>query len=157
MENLKAVVVILICSIIFCTFIYGVGRSYWSWYLLRTKKAVNLSYGFGEQSMKGLLSLYAFTTSVTIYAIQSIDISDYLGQYKFLLILVNFLILTYLFFRNDWFRNSVVMPIWNGISKNWSCWLINRKKCALLLFAWTQKPVLTPRTFYLTWVRHKVA
>lgn len=115
MGNFKVGAVIIVCLIVLCLFIYGVGRSAWSWYLLRTKKGVNLTCGFGEQSLAGLLTLYSGSLSLDVFVLKT---SDVLGEYEFSLILASGVILTYLFFGNDWFRNSVAMNVLNRIKRN---------------------------------------
>lgn len=73
---------------------------------LRSRQGgVNATVVRGEQSMNALYVLYGFST-VAIGLV--VDVAEHPQGHKAALILIDYVILTYLFFFNGWFCNRVV-------------------------------------------------
>jgi hypothetical protein len=71
--------------------------------------------GRGEQSMNTLYTIYGITTVFYTLAIQ---LAKAFKGNKVLLFILNYFALTYLFFFNVWFRNSIFFPLLLIISKS---------------------------------------
>ncbi|MCJ7650209.1 MAG: hypothetical protein MUP85_16495 [Candidatus Lokiarchaeota archaeon] len=69
----------------------------------------------GDHSMNMLYIMYG---TVTIVFALIVQVSEAFEGYKVLLIVINYLILTYLFFYNSWLRNRILLPIMFGIKKD---------------------------------------
>lgn len=85
--------------------------------LLRIRRgASNLTVTRGERSMNGLFTAYGITTLVCSI---SVDVSSgFMDGHKTALVLLNYAMLTYLFFFNSWFRNRLVYTTMNKITKD---------------------------------------
>ena len=69
----------------------------------------------GDQSMGTLYTMYGVAT---VIATLTIDVAEAFKGYKSILILFNYLIITYLFFYSSWFRNVVFFPEINRIKED---------------------------------------
>jgi hypothetical protein len=67
------------------------------------------------QSMTFLFTVYGVTTLIYTLAVQAAD--AFKGN-KVLIIILNYVALTYLFFFNPWFRNSILFPLFLRISRD---------------------------------------
>jgi len=76
--------------------------------------SADLSIHRGEQSMN---AIYVFYGASTVIFSLAIECSDCLVGFKSALILIDFSILSYLFYFNSWFRNSFLFPVIEKMKK----------------------------------------
>jgi len=69
----------------------------------------------GDHSMNFLYITYG--TATIVFAL-SVQVSEAFEGYKVLLVVFNYLALTYLFFINPWLRNRILFPIMLRIEKD---------------------------------------
>lgn len=69
----------------------------------------------GEKSMNFLYVSYGVVTIVYSLAI---DVSECALGHKTTLIILDYIVITYLFFFNSWFRNSIVLKVLTGLEKD---------------------------------------
>ena len=69
----------------------------------------------GDHSMNFLYIMYG--TATIVFAL-SVQVSEAFKGYKVLLVVFNYLALTYLFFFNSWLRNRILFPIMLRIEKD---------------------------------------
>ena len=81
----------------------------------RRKGGVSLTVKRGDHSMNFLYIMYG---TVTIVFALSVQVSEVFKGYKMLLVVLNYLALTYLFFFNSWLRNRILLPIMLSIEKD---------------------------------------
>lgn len=86
-------------------FAVSVVRTLQDWLHLQ-REGLAIEFKRGEQSMTSLYVLYGFATVALTLAVQ---VSECFQGNKCTIIILDYLLLTYLFFFNSWFRNSVVM------------------------------------------------
>ncbi len=67
--------------------------------------AAHLTVTRGEKSMNALYVMYGVAT--VVYSL-AVDVADFAQGHKTTIIVFDYVVLTYLFFFNSWFRNSVV-------------------------------------------------
>jgi hypothetical protein len=77
---------------------------------LRLRKATEASVDVrrGEQSMNSLYVIYGIVTVVYSLLVQ---VAEAFEGHKALLIALNYVALTYLFFFSSWFRNKIFFPV----------------------------------------------
>lgn len=73
---------------------------------------VDLTVKRGELSMSALYVMYGIAT--VVYSLIAQVASGIEGQ-RVLILALNYLLLTYLFFFSQWFRNSLFFPILNRV------------------------------------------
>ena len=81
----------------------------------RRKGGVSLTVKRGDHSMNFLYIMYG---TVTIVFALIVQVSEAFKDYKVLLVVFNYLALTYLFFFNPWLRNRMLLPIMLRIEKD---------------------------------------
>ena len=69
----------------------------------------------GDKSMNALYTVYAAAMASFLVLI---DKASGIDGNKVVLIVIDFLCLTYLFFFSTWFRNSVFMPLWRRVQRD---------------------------------------
>jgi hypothetical protein len=69
----------------------------------------------GDQSMNGLYAMYGVATVVFALAVQ---VSNAATDYKVGIIVMDYAVLSYLFFFNSWFRNSIVFRILQRVRRD---------------------------------------
>ena len=84
-------------------------------WIKRGRGSISLTVTRGEHSMNMLFIMYGTVTLVFALIVQ---VAEAFKDYKALLIVINYLILTYLFFYNSWLRNRILLPIMFGIKKD---------------------------------------
>ncbi len=88
----------------------------WSfWATWRESGKIKLTVTRGEESMNALYVMYGVATVVFALVVQ---VADTAHGYKAALIVVDYLVLTYLFFFSSRFRNLVVFRTFNRIKKD---------------------------------------
>jgi len=68
----------------------------------------------GKESMNNLYTVYLATMASALVIIDNVSGVD---GHKVFFIFIDFLCITYVFFFNDWFRNSLFFPIKNQMRK----------------------------------------
>jgi len=81
----------------------------------RRRGGVSLTVKRGDHSMNFLYIMYG--TATIVFAL-SVQVSEAFKDYKVLLVVFNYLALTYLFFFNSWLRNRILLPIMLRIEKD---------------------------------------
>jgi len=81
----------------------------------RRRGGGSLSAKRGDHSMNFLYIMYG---TITIVFALSVQVSEAFKGYKVLLIVFNYLALTYLCFFNSWLRNRIFLPIMLRIEKD---------------------------------------
>jgi hypothetical protein len=81
----------------------------------RTNDAYDATVGRGDRSMNALYVMYGVAT---ISCGLAVDVSQAFIGYKVLLIIFNYGSLTYLFFFNSWFRNTLVFPLFIRVQQD---------------------------------------
>ena len=84
-------------------------------WIKRRRGSVSLTVIRGDHSMNMLYIMYGTATIVFALIVQ---VSEAFKGYKVLLIVINYLALTYLFFYNSWLRNRILIPIMLRIQKD---------------------------------------
>jgi ABC-type transport system involved in Fe-S cluster assembly fused permease/ATPase subunit len=84
-------------------------------WIKKRRGGTSLTVKRGDHGMNFLYMMYG---TVTILFALSVQVSEALKGYKVLLIVINYLTLTYLFFFNSWLRNRILFPILLRIEKD---------------------------------------
>ena len=83
----------------------------------RRKGGGPLTVKRGDHSMNFLYIMYGTATIVFALSVQ-VSEAEAFKDYKVLLVVFNYLTLTYLFFFNSWLRNRILLPIMLRIEKD---------------------------------------
>ena len=71
----------------------------------KRRGAIQATVTRGQESMNALYVMYGVAT--VAYSL-AVDVADFAQGHKTTIIVLDYVVLTYLFFFNSWFRNSVV-------------------------------------------------
>ncbi len=82
---------------------------------IKRRSGSTLTVRRGDHSMNFLYIMYG--TATIVFAL-SVQVSEAFKGYKVLLVIFNYLALTYLFFFNSWLRNRILFPIMLRIEKD---------------------------------------
>ena len=105
--TLLVIHVVLVCLLI--KSIFECVRVKW-----RCRKGASLTVKRGKGSMEALCFSYGVVSLAYSLAISASDCNCIVG-YKATCIIVDYIIFSYLFFLNSWFRNSIVLKYYNRI------------------------------------------
>jgi len=83
----------------------------------RRRGGGSLTVKRGDHSMNFLYIMYGTVTIVFALSVQ-VSETEAFKDYKVLLVVFNYLALTYLFFFNSWLRNRMLLPIMLRIEKD---------------------------------------
>lgn len=82
---------------------------------IENKDGINLESVRGESSMSAIHVMYGIVTVICSLVIQ---VAEGIDGNRVIIIFLNYLVLTHLFFSSLWFRNSVVLPAMNAAKKD---------------------------------------
>jgi hypothetical protein len=100
---LQALLLVLVCI--------ALSKAVWRWF----HPGIDLIVPRGDRSLNWLYFSYVATTFVYTLAVQ---VSDWMKGRKVFVILLDYILITYLFMADPWFRNWAVFPLFQLASQD---------------------------------------